>query len=595
MGDSYRKRMTRMDKVAVGSSRTMAKRLRRELKRDPLRQADIKSRYAEARRIFRAQVESGAQFAADQQLRYHLTSTNTRAWNHGLRAMPSSFNVTEAFFAYDERLSLFRLLPESDYLISLCDFFDFVTLPGAPNVDLNAAYDFEDGVIYNFSVIDDPREFMAETSAGNSYALISTSMIRRDDELCVMLTAGATGDDLEELQSMASRDLDADMERLNPVPLDRMLKTGPVMLEQYPELLRVEALARFHLRRRMIDARYLLLDGGSFFKVITDDDIMHYSADQKRRDQTRSWDERRKSDAEAIEERAALFELMKTVVLLPAYLRAKVTLIEQESKPTKLSQEITASAKAQREIQRVPETDRVLIRRISAIRVIRPDAGSPAGRSYTPPRFQVPVQGFWRNFTDRTAIGHDEAGSEILGRTWIRAHTRYKDNPELDAPKIVYLKSSLASARKRLENWRKSHAPAAVTSVPASTPAETATALAAVSRPDSAPDASTASESESGAYVYVMRCPAHGADIYKVGYSTKDPELRARELSAATASPVKFLLVQAWAVTDGRLAETAAHSALEHYRLADNREFFQARYSDLRAKLETAIAGWAIG
>ncbi len=118
--------------------------------------ADIDSRYAEARRIYRAQLESGAQFAADQQLRYYLTSINMRTWQHGLRSLPSSFNVTEAFFI-DEYLTLFRL-PESDYLISSSDFFDFVTAPGAPDVNLDAAYDFKEGVIYNFSIIDDPRE-----------------------------------------------------------------------------------------------------------------------------------------------------------------------------------------------------------------------------------------------------------------------------------------------------------------------------------------------------------------------------------------------------------------------------------------------------
>jgi hypothetical protein len=600
MGDSYRKRMTQMDKVAVTSSRTKAKRLRRELKRDPLLKADIASRTAEAKRIWRAQLESGAQFAADQQLRYHLNNTNSRAWSHGLRSMPSSFNVTEAFFTYDAYLNLFRLLPESDYLISSTDFFDFVTAPGAPNVNLDAAYDFKEGVIYNFSVIDDPREFMAETSAGNSYALISTSMIRRADELCVMLTSGAAGSDLDELQSMA-HGWDEGGGWLKSVRPDPTLKTGPVMLEQYPELLRVEAMARFDLRHRTIDARYLFLDGGSFFKVITDDDIMYEMSGQTHPDRAEAWDKQRKAGAEGVEQRAALFELMKTVVLLPGYLRAKVTLIEQESKPTKLSQEAAASAKAQKEIRRVPEADRVLIRRISALRVIRPHASSPIGRSYTPPRFQVPVDGFWRQFSDPERVGHDAAGNEIKGRTWVREHTRYRDNPTLDAPKIVYLKSSLASAKKRLENWRRAHSTPSATPTPAVVSA-TATQDAPVALRGttatppsiSARDVAANGEETRGAYVYVMRCPAHGADIYKVGYSAKDPELRARELSAATASPVKFLLVQAWAVTNGNRAEAAAHSVLELCRLAENREFFQAKYSDLRAKLETAIAPWLI-
>jgi len=592
MRDSYRKRMTNIDSIALpSSSRTRMKRLRRELKSDPLRKGELDNRYAEARRIYRAQLESGAELAADKQLRYYLTSINMRVWRYGLRSLPSSFNVTEAFFAYDEYLNLFRLLPESDYLVSSSDFFDFVTSPDTPNANLDAAYDFEDGVIHSFSILDDPRELMVETSGGNSYALIATSLIRRGDELCVMLTAGAAGTDLDELQAMVDHTADPDEGQwLKAVRPEASLKTGPVMLEQYPELLRVEAMARFNLRYRTIDARYVFLDGGSFFKVITDDDIMYALAERDNVD--RDWDAQRQKGSEGIEQRAALFELMKTVVLLPAYLRAKVTLIDEESRPTKLSREAKNSSKAQREIKRVPERDRILIRRISSIRVLRSHISATVARSYTPPLFQVPVEGFWRRFSDIETIGHDAGGNETKGRTWVRGHTRYRNNPALDGVKIVYLKSSLASAKKRLNAWRRNH-PVTIGGAASTRRDESglphSTSVAAVEA-----EASIIEPELPGAYVYVMRCPAHGTDIYKIGYSNKDPEIRARELSAATGSPVKFLVVQAWAVTDGRLAEAAAHAALETTRLTNNREFFQARYAELRTKLESAIVPWAI-
>ena len=95
-----------------------------------------------------------------------------------------------------------------------------------------------------------------------------------------------------------------------------------------------------------------------------------------------------------------------------------------------------------------------------------------------------------------------------------------------------------------------------------------------------------------GAYLYVMRCPAHGRDIFKVGFTDRDPEVRARELSSATASPTHFLVVQAWAVSEGASAEKAAHETLERSRLAGNREFFQAPYVELRRGIESAISPW---
>ena len=44
----------------------------------------------------------------------------------------------------------------------------------------------------------------------------------------------------------------------------------------------------------------------------------------------------------------------------------------------------------------------------------------------------------------------------------------------------------------------------------------------------------------------------------------------------------------------GLKAERAAHQALEAYRLASNREFFQAPYPRLRETIESAISGWAL-
>ena len=97
-----------------------------------------------------------------------------------------------------------------------------------------------------------------------------------------------------------------------------------------------------------------------------------------------------------------------------------------------------------------------------------------------------------------------------------------------------------------------------------------------------------------GAFVYVLRCPAHSRDIYKVGHTDRDPEERARELSRVTSTPTPFLVVQAWAVSRGYEAEQAAHAALDGYRVDDRREFFRTDYAVLREALEKAIGPWIV-
>jgi hypothetical protein len=236
------------------------------------------------------------------------------------------------------------------------------------------------------------------------------------------------------------------------------------------------------------------------------------------------------------------------------------------------------SLKVRRALERVDPPQKILYRKISAIRIIRPASKIPpeTGRSYTPPRFAVVVRGFWRIFTDSTTRGHDEAGNPIVGKTWVKAHTRYTDHP--DAPKVVYIKSSLSYARRQLATYREK-----LLAAHGSAPEACLAARADASVPP-----------ETSGYLYVFRSPAHGRDIYKIGHTDRDPEVRARELSSTTGNPVPFLVVQAWAVSAPSAAEKAAHAALTQYRLALNREFFAGQYSELRRLIETAIEPWLV-
>ena len=294
------------------------------------------------------------------------------------------------------------------------------------------------------------------------------------------------------------------------------------------------------------------------------------------------------------------------LLLLPAYINAKITLQREEKRNTKLGLHLQNSLKFKRSVEKALPEARVVFRRISSVRIENPCSSQQiVGRSYTPPSFQVPVAGFWRFFSDTERAGHDDQGTPIIGKTWVHGHVRHKDKASGPGPKIVYIKSSLALARRKLEQYRAQQAvdfPPKVeqsTSPPEQVPASSNVGLATA--PQVIPVTVAphhvfplANSEMAGAYVYVLRCPAHGRDIYKVGYTDRDPEQRARELSRLTATPTPFLVVQAWAVSDGYQAEQAAHQALDSFRLDSSREFFQTTYSALRQALEGAIQSWVL-
>ena len=83
-------------------------------------------------------------------------------------------------------------------------------------------------------------------------------------------------------------------------------------------------------------------------------------------------------------------------------------------------------------------------------------------------------------------------------------------------------------------------------------------------------------------YVYVMINPSYGEDVVKIGKTTKEPEERAKELSAATGVATPFIVVYKRLFRNCHYAEKLVHHILEEKgcRVNTNREFFFISISD---------------
>lgn len=83
-------------------------------------------------------------------------------------------------------------------------------------------------------------------------------------------------------------------------------------------------------------------------------------------------------------------------------------------------------------------------------------------------------------------------------------------------------------------------------------------------------------------FIYVLINPSMPG-LVKVGRTTRDPLDRAAELSSATGVAVPFVVVFQEFFVDCESAEAFVHAVLERqgYRVATNREFFQADVSDV--------------
>lgn len=77
-------------------------------------------------------------------------------------------------------------------------------------------------------------------------------------------------------------------------------------------------------------------------------------------------------------------------------------------------------------------------------------------------------------------------------------------------------------------------------------------------------------------YLYVLKNQAFGANVLKIGLTTRTPDVRAREIyTGSTGVPLPFQVAVAFSVADCARAEKLAHSRLKVYRLNRRREFFR--------------------
>lgn len=558
------------------------------LRENPRLMAEAKEAMAKDRAIFDAQQVNGAGLLADEVLRYFQRDYENRGRLAGPGGMPTSFRIGGAFFTQRFVGTVFMLRPERDYQVSFEDFLDFVTDGRTPKIDLGLAYTLTEGLIYNVTAADDASALLLSTRGDAAYGFRSASMLRTGDDLVMVLSVAEqlAASSLERLArtiaGTAMLNIAPGKEALLQRLQDMGDEFGPSRIARIEgtDLLPTTAMVRFNLKKRSVEGRCLLRDLGDRFDTLTDV-FAALAGNMDLSEVSPAFLEM----VATLDEYDALWEMAKALTLLPAYLDARIQVTQPERRETKVGK---LSGAKRRELVQVPQSQRLLYRTISAVRFERVAGAAAAGisgRSFTPPRFQIPVDGFWRDLASPAQVGKDPEGLPISGRTWVRAHVRFTDLPPPSEIKTVYIKASLSVARKRLEVYRRRMERKAEGPVPA----QVESLLPAAPEPVIPADAG-----RYGAYVYVMRCHAHSENLFKVGFTDRDPEVRAKELSASTSAPMPFVVLRAWAVTEGRAAEQAAHVALGAVRLSSTREFFQTPYTELQSLLEAAIQPWVL-
>ena len=210
-----------------------------------------------------------------------------------------------------------------------------------------------------------------------------------------------------------------------------------------------------------------------------------------------------------------------------------------------------------------PSNLKVYIKKVKSLQIINPNKPPQIKRSYTSPKFQVSVDGFWRKL-DPESFGKDKNGNETQGKTWIKAHLRWRD--KTPKPKVIYLKSSIKVAKEKLEKLKQKDAKK-------------------LKQPYK-PAPQKISENKSEGYIYLMRNNSLKNNIFKIGKTSKTPNERAVELSNATGVPEKFEVINYWKSSNISRDESEIFAYLDNHRYSDNREFFEIEEKKAIEKIE---------
>ncbi len=471
----------------------------------------------------------------DEELRGYLREFNYRAFNHGLDKMPSSFNVLEAFFEYDEELLFFKLLDEENHMLSMFDYVDFATSADFKEAKGLVLDHMVEDLIYHFDVTDELGGITFSSDAGDLYVIGGVSMVRRGQEVVVLLLTGQATDTEAESKKLAVQTIKETpgKEQIRP---DKNRTREAVKLFGKTEYWKTLVHCRIDIETGTIDARYVQQDAGDSFVTITDDisGMLNPNGEFLDVEYKSLYD----SMVQRIASFSSLFELAAKCLYLPYHLDMVEDRVTSEDHPTRLAGE-RGKRSFVKDTNAVPAGLKVFSRTVWVVN----STSQPQSDSiyFSEGDIKVETSGYWKKL-DHSAVGTDKNGNPLHGRTWVQQTLTWKEQG-----KRTLAVSRMASQTQRIGGRANA------------------------------------------GYIYLMRNAAHAIDLFKVGRTMRTAAERAKDLSSTSGAVDKFLVANEWWVADCVVAESLVHERLSEYRVNPKREFFKVDFRTAMRVVDSVV------
>lgn len=406
----------------------------------------VKDEAKRVKNLLMADQMSGAGYPIDQRLRYLLKTCNDERIQGVEDPFTNIWDVVSGFLQDVplEVATMLRLRKERDHAFSATDFFAFATEPSLQEQTLPRLRMLAEGEIYSFTALGDHHDVAFEVEGKEPAILSGIAMVRRGSHLSWITVGGPICDlaavTAERRGLLASQE--PQLREANPEADDKqiqeMMTPFAVALDGTDDVWLTYAMGLFNLDTAAHEIRILAKDWGKTLAVFSDQFEQRFADLYEVHDGIRRMVDKAVAH---IQDNGLYFEIAETAFMLPAYFAAKVDLVTERAIQTQLGRPAGPDV---RYALKAPADMRITTRRVATL-----DFGSSAegiDRAYTPPRFRVEVDGFWRRLKPEAA-GRDRNGQPVTGRTWVKGHARWKDKPPRVG--VVLVKSPIMSAIDR--------------------------------------------------------------------------------------------------------------------------------------------------
>ncbi|MEC8011164.1 MAG: GIY-YIG nuclease family protein [Pseudomonadota bacterium] len=496
---------------------------------------------------------SGCGLISDKFLRQMAIMYTDRYASSGIYTQPSSYNFFEPFcrvkMINENAAPYISILPEYNHLFHLIDYIDYITSDEYEHRSLDFFETIPDNTIYHFSVNGDLNEFSIMGANQKEFVLASFSIVKNGNTIN-WYAVGAECLSDEEFIALRSPSMeDANINKDKYLYLKSLMssqfanKGGAIPLEGVPNSLKTILSGTVDLRSQETKYRLYMQEFSDSFAVATNDPKIFTSE--------KNPDTRKKlisSCDKRLDEMSHVWSFLNTLLRLPIYFKLKLPI---EKELIKYSGKRLTKTKNRQGTRKCYDV-------ISSLMKVE-NNDSPVLREVHLPHFTSEQSGKWIPLNN-DEIGYDKNGYEVIGKTWEWDANNFECN-NIEEQK-VYVKNTIKSAKITLDEYTK------------------ASALN---------ETSALNDTQELGEIYIMRCSYFKEQVYKVGFTSKGAQNRAKQLSSATGVPNAFIVAKAWPHENAKQIEADAHMILDPYRINNNREFFLVDYSVIENTIENLL------